>query len=157
MVEFAQLENMRLGVDYKAPVQLRGFTLTLRPLSVAETIQICSEVNQEWLKLPEFARTGIMQNTLMAQKTLVKASTPSPDIYSPQITEMVLQNMTPDEIIFLYNEYRIICERVNPSLEELPRDKLDELVEEIKKNKFTRDRLIFFAIGESCPPFIKQS
>ncbi len=145
--KFHQLDEMRLGVAYRGTIRLRGFTMECRPLSIAETIQVASEVRAEMDKLPPAHLMSLTEATLLAQKTLMQASTTEPDSKDYAFSELIARRMTPDELQALYNQYVDLCNRVNPELEMLPKEKVDELVEAVKKNpsgllKLSRSELL---------------
>lgn len=128
------LTAMRLGTRARFLVKIRSYEISLRPLTVAETLQLASEVAQEVSQKPEHLRNALTEHVVFSLKTLALASTSDVDRNDPKITEFVLQRLTPDELAHLFKEYCAGVDRVNPSLEELSIDRLRELVAMAKKN-----------------------
>lgn len=150
------IELMRIGVDYKFKIKLNQFILTLRPLSALETITIENDVIEQLLKMKTHQQTEINKSLLFANKTLMQASTSAPGKSDYQISELVLQNCTPDEVMFLFNEYIKCTEKVNPSLETMPMEELTKLVEEAKKNSFPLTGLSFWQLENLCRALINE-
>lgn len=133
--EISQLVAMRLGVNYRGTVQCRGYSLSLRPLSMGETVRMAAEVADEIGRLPTSMRNSLSEHTLLAKKTLILASTSDVGEKDPTLTDYILDRMTPDEIQFLYKQWVDICDNVNPSLETMPEADIKQLVAQIKKKE----------------------
>jgi hypothetical protein len=140
------LDLMRLGCDARFPVKLRGFEVSLRPLTIAETVQLAGEVGEELAKKPNIARNAITEHVIFSIKTLTMASTSAPEKGDQKLTEYVLQSLTPDELHYLFKEYCIGNDRLNPSLEKLSMDNLNELVALVKKNHSALIELSFLEL-----------
>ncbi len=134
MDKLSEIEAMRMGTEYSFPVQLRKFSINLRPISNAETMQCYGDVADYINSLSPSRRTKIEEDNALAREFLKKASSPSDQPNAPRLTDPILSAMTNDEMMYLYKEWQATCDRVNPSLEKMPIDKLKELVEDIKKN-----------------------
>jgi hypothetical protein len=78
--------------------------------------------------------TPLSENLLFAIKTLARASSSGPDARDNTLHESVLQQLTPDELMFLFKSYNAVVDRVNPLFEELGGERLDELIRLAKKN-----------------------
>lgn len=137
----AEIEAMRMGTSYRGSIGVRGFTLSVRPLSIGEMVQVSGEVVTEMSRLPEGSRLKLTEATMMAQKTLVLASTSDVGTKDPHFTEGIAQRCTPDEIQYLFDQYIDLCDRVNPMLEEMPKDQLLPLVADLKKNPLALTKL----------------
>lgn len=129
-----QLEEMRLGVAYRFEARVRGFAVMLRPLSMSETIEVAAEVAGDLESFPAHARNRVTEHSLFCKKTLVKASTSAPDARDPRLTEYILDRMTSDEVLFLFKQYTLGTDRVNPALETMPEETLRAMIEDLKKN-----------------------
>lgn len=127
------LSKMRMGTNYRQTISLRKFSCDMRPLTIAETCQIASEVVDDLLKMSKSNQNSMMEHSLMAQKTLVLASTSQPGVKDFKLTEAEVAGMTPDEVHLLYKEYTAAVERVNPAMETLTKEELDLLVAHCKK------------------------
>lgn len=150
------LELMRLGVDARFTVKLRGFAIPLRPLSVAETNQVVCEVAAEISTVPDHARNRLIENTIYAKKTLIRAS--GDDMGNGQkLTDLVLSRMMPSELEFLLKEYIAGCDRVSPSLETLPEDELRAMVAKVKKTPSTVIDLSFYQLANVCRFLLSES
>lgn len=137
MIDIPQLEAMRHGIDYKFKITCRNFEVFVRPLSALEVVQAASEAAEHFQKLTEVQKISITMSLLMATCQLEKAS--SPDIGEfPTLTRKMLEMMTPDEINHLWKQYVRVCDRVNPSFENMGADELSNTVEALKKSS---DRL----------------
>jgi hypothetical protein len=128
-----QLAAMRAGIDYTFEISLRQFKMRCRPLTIAETASITSQVRSEMMKLPPDERTALQENLMLAKAYLERSSTSGPGVYDPQITHAILGEMTADEIQHLYKQYVLVEARANPMLEQLPKEELQSLVELLKK------------------------
>lgn len=134
--ELKQVEAMRMGVDYSFPVTFpppRTFSVILRPLSNSEMMKSYSAVGEQLARMPKFAQTKLQEDNFLAREFLKTSSSPFGE-YRPSITDPMLDEMTTDEIMFLYNEWLAIVSKVNPNLEQMPKERLDELVAAVKKN-----------------------
>lgn len=129
-----QIDAMRLGVDYRLPIHVRGFKMYVRPLTVMESVQIASDVHAELSKLPEQSRNRLTEHWFLARETLKLASTSDVGKNDPKITDLILSKMTNDEIHFLFKQYVAACDKVNPALELLKTEDVQALVDSIKKN-----------------------
>lgn len=125
---------MRMGAAYKGTIRIRDFKLEVRPLTIAETLQVAGEVIEELKKFPSSLQNSMAEHTLLAQKTLVQATTSAPDKRDPKLTDLVVSRMTPDELHLLFKEYTTIIDRANPSLESMPVEELHRLLNSVKKS-----------------------
>lgn len=129
-----QLVALRMGVEYRQVISVRGLKLKVRPISITETVDISQEVNEQIQELPERSRNRMIEHTLVAKKTICLATTSAPGVRDPHITERVLDEFTPAELDLLFKEYVAVTDRVNPSLEMLKADEIDRMVAELKKS-----------------------
>lgn len=129
-----QLDAMRLGVDYRLKIKVRGFEIMVRPLAIQESLQVASSVQMELAKLPKDAVNRLTEHFILAKETLKLASTSDVDKNDPKITDYVLSRMTNDEIHFLFKQYVSVCDKVNPALETMSPEEIQILVDELKKN-----------------------
>lgn len=155
MAESNILEQMRMGTDYRFPVVVRNFRVLLRPLTVIETTNILSDTQAETSRGK--TQNEVIWQVIFSIKTLTKASTTSPDSGDPQLTEYTLQSFTPDELSYLFKEYVAVCDRVNPSLDQMPAEKLAELVEYAKKNPSQLIELSFLEVVNLCRHLLADS
>lgn len=130
------IQAMRMGVDYTFPVRLRSFQVALRPLANSEMIKCYQDVSIYMASLPAAARSKIAEDNALAREFLKAASSPFGQ-YAPRITDAMMDQMTTDEVMFLYREWMSICEKVNPALEKMPADQLKSIVDILKKNPVT--------------------
>lgn len=128
------LDLMRAGVDYTFPVKIREFHIQLRPLTVSETLSTASQVAEALKGVPESARNALTEHCYLAKYTLEKASTPSPLINKPVLTHYIMDHMTADELVELFQQYVKIVEQVSPSIEHIGIEGVKKLVDQIKKN-----------------------
>ena len=130
-----QLEAMRMGVDYSYPARVRGLTIMLRPLTIAEYLEMAHTIVLEMSKMPEHMRTAVMEDTIKAKETIKRASQTSSTKYDPQIFDATLNNMTSDELLAFYKQYLECMDKVNPMLELLPPEEMENLVASLKKKR----------------------
>jgi hypothetical protein len=131
--DFPQLTAMRAGVDYRFKIACRHWEGFVRPLTSFEIIEAASKTAESWEKLKESQRMSISASLLNAMFQLEMASTL--DVGEPaQLPHSLLQMMTPDEVNHLWKQYVRMCDVVNPSFEEMSKEKLDELVLGLKKS-----------------------
>lgn len=151
------LELMRHGVSYKFPVRLREFEITFRPLTELETTQISDQAQDTLLKMKKEHQTDIKYSAIFANKTIELASTSAPGRSDFQISELELTHCTPDEVMFLFDEYNKCVDRVNPSLEKMSKEALNELIEQAKKNASITTMLSFWQLENLCRAFIEMN
>lgn len=132
--DIPQLNEMRLGVDYFFTVTLRRFKLRVRPLSISENVQVVGNVSETLARVPENLRSRLTENSLIAKETLKLASTSDVGANDAQITDLVMDHMTPDELQVLFKQYVAHCDRVNPELEKMDPADLDALIDALKKS-----------------------
>lgn len=145
-----QLDLMRLGTQARFTIRLRSFDVSLRPLTITEYVQINGEVQDDLLKQPQSTRNATTEFLIFATKVLARASTSSPDVRDPKLTEYVLGQLTPDELTYLFKEFTAHNDRVNPSLEKLPEERLNALIELVKKNPSQSIDLSFWELVNVC-------
>jgi hypothetical protein len=157
--DFPQLELMRQGIEYRFDISCRDFKVKVRPLSNLEVIEATTNAADAFMKMPENKRISITSSLLNAMYQLEKAS--SADIGDTATLSMtLLQHMTPDEINHLWKQYVRVTDRVNPSFEEMTTDKIQELVDELKKNSDKPSQLIELSISNLiavCQHLLKPS
>lgn len=128
-----QLDAMRAGVAFKFACKTRSFSVTLRPLTLDEQVNLINEVQADLSSMDELARNRITEETLYAKRTLAKASTTDVDTNDPKLTDYVLGKMIISELLFMYKQYLQGVERCNPAMEEMGKAEVDALIEECKK------------------------
>jgi hypothetical protein len=129
-----QLEQMRMGIDYRFTVAVRQYRLSLRPLSIIETVQVAGKVQERLGEVPPTSRTALLEHCYLAKETLILASTSDVGANDPKVTDYVLDRCTPAELSDLFKQYVSGCDRCNPSLEKLDQEELDSLVAALKKS-----------------------
>jgi hypothetical protein len=134
-----QIDAMRLGVDYRMEIKVRGFTMMVRPLAISETLQVASTVQDELNKLPESARNRMTEHFILAKETLKIASTSDVGKNDWRITDLMMSKMTNDELHYLFKQYVAATDKVNPALEVLPPEEVQGIVNELKKNNSEAD------------------
>lgn len=124
------LKLMRAGVEYSFTIRVRKLEIKMRPLSSIEMISAARTVMK---RMAAEDRTPIEESLLSAIVKLEAASTPEGG-GSPALPAAIIEKMTPQEIDSLYSKWLAECERVNPSIETMPTEALEALVEEVKKS-----------------------
>lgn len=146
-----QLDAMRQGVDYRLEIKCRNFSVSVRPLTMKETVDVATKVNDNILRLPESARTRLMESTLLAKETLKLATKNDIDSTDePRLTDYIMDRMTPEELQFIHRQYVQAIDKVNPVMERITKERLDELVEAIKKNESALIDLSFLEMANVC-------
>ena len=129
-----QIEAMRMGVSYRGTLRLRDFTVRVRPISNMEETEIISSVVERMKASPEHYRNRQTEQLLYARLLLEKASTSDVGANDPQLTEYILARMTNGELLCLLKDYNAFCDAVNPQLDEMSKDEIMRLVDEVKKS-----------------------
>jgi hypothetical protein len=129
-----QLEMMRLGTEARFAVKCRGFSISLRPLTIAEENRVAVESQVALNEMPEHSQNRMYYDQFYTQKVLELASTSSPDNYDPKLTSLMVSRMTVEEVLHLWKQYIAGKDRLNPSLEALPVDEVKKLVAALKKS-----------------------
>src|SRR5690606_25738970 len=109
------------------------FQVPVRPISLTENLQVYSNVNNELMKMPAFARTPVQEHTMLAREILKKATTSDVGVEDPAITDPMMDLMTADEILHLYHQYVMVMDKCNPALEKMTKEDVVALVAELKK------------------------
>ena len=152
--DIRSLENMRMGVRYRAPVSINNFTVYLRPLTSQEMIEVTSKTRAEMQLVPEDQRNAILEHTILARKTLVLASQEYGSEKLGELSETMLKHFTPDELSYLYDEYNFICEKASPRFEEITVDELNAIMETLKKKSSLARDLSFKQLVGVCQRLI---
>ena len=144
-----QIEKMRMGAEYSFPVKCRGLRMFLRPLTINEHNHVMSETTRI------LSKSGMATNAPTEHSTYVSillemASTSAPGKTDPQITDVIVGRMTPDEIQFVYDQWLEGCKRCDPSLETMKPEELNAIVESIKKKEKTLTELSSWETREVC-------
>lgn len=134
-----EIDAMRAGVNYRHNIKVRNFTITVRPITMTEDIEIAAEVVKLLAAMPKEFRNAKTEHAFMARETLKRASCPEPGVYQPGVGDPVLDKMTNDEMIAFFKEYVAVTDKCNPCLELLTKDELMAIVEAVKKNKESPD------------------
>lgn len=132
--DLPQLELMRHGVDYKFPLKCRSLSFKARPLTNLEIVMVNVAVATRLDDMEEKFRLEVTRSLLLAQEMLRAASSSDVGATDSPLTDYILERMTPDETQFLYKQYLAGAERVNPMLEMLPIETLNQMVEAVKKS-----------------------
>jgi hypothetical protein len=127
------LTKMRLGVEFRWPIRIRDFEVMVRPLSMAETVQVMSNVAVEMKRSPDIFKNRIYEHALIAKEHLILATTSRPGAGDYRLTHPVLNDFTPDEIIAIYKEYVTVTEKCDPAVETMKPEDLKKLVSDLKK------------------------
>lgn len=128
------IDAMRDGVDYRQKITCRRFNLTVRPLSIGETIEIAAKVQERLDELNKYKSNRLSEHTILAAETLERASTSYEGQNDYKLTSAEVLKMTPEEIDFLWKQYIAMTDKVNPSLELIPPDTMGAVVEALKKS-----------------------
>ena len=127
------LTKMRMGVDWRWPIRIREFEVTVRPLSMSETIEVMSRVASEMKRQPEIYKNRVHEHALLAKEHLILATTSQPNAGDFRLSHAVLNDFSPDELIALYKEYVAVTEKCDPSIESISADELRGMVATLKK------------------------
>lgn len=152
-----QLDQMRMGVEYRQLVRIRNFSVSLRPLTISEQIHVASDVAEEFAQMPEKMKHQLSEHTVLAKRTLIRASTPSPEVNSPLLTDLLIEKMTADEVLALFKEYNAICDKCNPMLDKMLSEDALALVDVLKKNPSRLTELSFWQLKEAVLCLIAQN
>jgi hypothetical protein len=133
LARIPEIDAMRLGVDFRLEIKVRKMSIMVRPISVSETLKVAAEVVRSLTLAAPEARNKMTENILTAKETLKLASTSDVGKTDYQLTDIILDAMTPDELNFVFKQYVAATDKVNPCLETMEPDKLDELIEALKK------------------------
>lgn len=128
------LQAMRRGVDFNMKVKIRELTIELRPLSIFEQQEIEGLVLKRVSNIPESRRTVLLLDYWHKMMTILYASQTKILNSEPTISISDLKVMTKGEIDFIYDQYLIHVDKVNPHPDLLTDKDLEEWVEAIKKN-----------------------
>lgn len=128
-----EVESMRQGVDYRGKISIRGFTMSVRPVSQYETIKISADVVSIMSKMSPGMKNQLVEHSLVARETLKVASTSDVGKTDFEITDVIMDRMTPDELQFLFKQYVGFTDKVNPCLEKMTKQEIEDIVDYLKK------------------------
>ena len=152
------LEMMRAGVDLRFPIRLNKFEALFRPLSNLELTIIATDTANQLRKQPELGNSRMAESVLYAIKMLSRATTPSPHkLDQVVLTEAILQELTPDELSYLNKEYQAVIERVNPALQELDSNEIENIIERLKKKEIRSVDLSFVCLANVCEHLLMRT
>lgn len=144
------LNAMRMGIDYRHTVTCRGFTVSVRPLSIHEMTIVASRVIEAMKSAPETARHALNENLILAKETLKLASTTEYGSNDPKLTDYEMDRWTSDELQYIYRQYFQGCDKVNPVLEKISVEDLKILVDQIKKKDLQLIELSLLQLINVC-------
>lgn len=130
------LRAMRHGVDYTFTIKLRELAVKVRPLSITERIAVVNDVVADLSKKPPEERTAVAEAGYMAMRTLELATTDAESKRAPLLPAQLLAKFTNEELLALYREYVDGCEKLDPSIDNITKAQLDEMVATAKKNPY---------------------
>lgn len=128
-----QIAAMRMGTAYRVPVVIRQFETLFRVLSMKEVLERAHKVASHISGLPANARTQMNEHYFMARETLKMASTSDVGKEDMTVSDPMLDEMTIDEVMYMYRQYIDATDKVNPALEYFDNDTIKALVEDLKK------------------------
>jgi len=145
------LKRMRMGTQWRWPIEFRNFEVFLRPLSIGEEIEVEARVAQAMKSKDQAYKIQINESAMKAKIVLEMASTSSPGKYDPQLTELTLNQFTNAELIAFMKEYQSICDKCDPSVDNLSRKQIDDMVSALKKTppKDLRDELTLLSFWQA--------
>lgn len=124
-----RLAKFREGIKYTGAVGFRLGTVNFRILTRAEEMDIRRKAIAEAMK---YGGDETEKNNFIQMSTLQLAST-GPDKI-PHLPLPLLNQLTSDELKFLYEEYVKIMDDANPSMERIETGEFQALVNAVKKN-----------------------
>ena len=101
---------------------------------------------RELEKIPLEQRLRLRESSMIVYRTLEAASAIVAGV--PALPATLLCKMTPDELDYLYRQYIAVMERVNPSLELMPREEVEAHVEQVKKSPEPHSALTALSLRE---------
>lgn len=129
-----QIDAMRMGVDYRFRIMCRGFSMNARPLSIGESVDVATKVSERLESMSDVEKNRLNEHSLLAYETLILASTTDYGTNDPKISEYILKRLTPDELNYLFKQYVAECDKVNPCLELMKAEDIQDLLMVLKKS-----------------------
>lgn len=143
------LVALRMGKKMSYEVRMGNLTIPMRVLSLDEE----ASIRRESVQVASLKGGDETDKNIAVQKATIKMATTMQVGGVPFLTDIVLNKMTADEHSYLYNEYIIIRDRVNPSLEQIAVDEFKALVECLKKNILSPKDLSLAQLRAICTTF----
>lgn len=135
MNKIDRADAMRMGTSYKTEIPLGdGRSITVRPLTIMETMQAAANVVEKMKSMPESWKTRMTEHMYTAREMLKYASTSDVGKNDSSVNDEMLNTMTPDQLQFVYRQFVAVLDKVNPCLEMMKPEELEQLVLELKKN-----------------------
>lgn len=143
------LKKLREGVQTSFTIENRGIKAVVRIISNVEMAQIRREA---MTYAATFGGDETEKNLFIQRGTLALACT---DAYTkiPSIPPKFWEIISLDELKYFYEEYVLIMDNVNPSLESLSSDQFRALVDALKKNIVSPKELSMRQLRAICSAF----
>lgn len=130
------LAKLRQGSLPTYPLRIRALEMPVRVVTNTEQIEMRGVVQRKAL---EKTKVGQVVDSLWVDVATMKlmlmyASTIPAASGVPMLSEKLLDELSSDELTYIYNEYMVIMDKVNPGLEQLTPEEFQILVDGVKKN-----------------------
>lgn len=136
MEAFSIVEHMRMGTNSRFPIKLRSKkTILLRPLSIYEQNKVVTDSMEEQQSKPSLQQHSMMENTVLMLKTLELASTSDYGKTDFVLSTSEMQKLSAQELQYLWAEYVSACDKLNPRLEKMSKEDMQDLISECKKKE----------------------
>ena len=143
------VRKMRAGTKEVHQIRLGEQDIPVRVLSINET----NRIRQEAIKKTLLEKGDEVDRNVVIQKLTLKLASTIPRDGVPILSEKVLDDLSVDEVNYLYSEYVAAMESVNPSIERIEPKEFALLVELLKKNHVSSKDLNLRQLKAICTAY----
>jgi hypothetical protein len=130
-VKYDILKFMRCGTECKFELEFDEQIFIVRPLSIKEENEIEGESLKIFHETPDYKRTPRLLDYLTMTRILSSAMSPCPE--QPEKFRLAeLCAMPTYYVIGLYKQYVELCKQLNPDIDRLTAERVEELIGEIE-------------------------
>jgi hypothetical protein len=140
------LAKMREGTKSVHEIRCRSLVIPVRILSIDEV----NQVRRESIMQAQLVKGDDIDKNVAIQRFTLKLASQLQPGGAPVLTDKILSQMSVDEVNFLYNDYIVVSERVNPSVETISDTEFRELVDALKKNHASANDFSLLQLKAIC-------
>lgn len=146
-----RLKQLRAGVDAVYPIRMRQLEVPVRVLSIDEIMACRAQAKKSRMQA---GQDDIFEDVELEIATLsLAAQIPAGSPTGSMLPEKMLRALSADELNFLYKEFCVVMNRVNPSAANMDPKDFRQLVEALKKNLVTSKDLSLMQLKAICSAF----
>jgi hypothetical protein len=142
---------MRAGINESYEIRMREMTFPVRVLSIDEVARIRREA------IAYSATNGgdETEKNIFIQKATLKLASTLTAGSAPVISDKLLERLSLDEVIYLFQAYISEIEKVNPAVDHLSPEQFRVIVDALKKNTISSKDLSIHQLRAICTSYVE--